>query len=243
MDGYQPTTYGDTWAAVYDTIHPPPKADQLEFLAARAQGGPILELAVGSGRVALPMLGLGVPVHGVEISEEMIARLRSRPGGEDIPIVGSDMTDFTVASRYPLILLGFNTLFAPLEESHQEGVLRSVADALEPDGCFVIDCFVPDLGRFDRGQTVRTLDVTADRLLVEYSISDPERQHNHTMQELRWRDGRSVLLPVAVRYMWPHQIDAIAVAAGLSLTERYEWYDETPFTDVSPRHVSVYSPA
>jgi len=115
-----------------------------------------------------------------------------------------------------------------------------VAAALEPDGCFVVECFVPDLGRFDRGQTVRAVEVSVDRVIVEYSIHDAANQHTRSMIEVRETDGGSEMLPVEVHYLFPDQIDAMATAAGLNLVERYEGYDETPFTDVSPRHISLY---
>jgi SAM-dependent methyltransferase len=240
MDGYGPATYGDIWADLYDDLYPGPGADQVEFLVRRAGGGPVLELAIGSGRVALPVMAAGVPIHGVEISGAMINRLRAKPGGADIPIVASDMTDFTVEESYPLAILGANTLFAPLEEHLQRGIFRSVAAALAPDGAFVVECFVPDLGRFDRGQTVRVNEVTLDRVVVEYTIHDAANQTNRTMVEIRWRDGRSAVYPVVVRYMWPEEIDAMAASSDLHLAERFEWYDESPFTQDSPRHVSVY---
>lgn len=240
MDGYDDSTYGATWAPLYDSLYPGPGPEQIDFLIGRAQGGPVLELAVGSGRVALPLIEAGVEVHGVEISDEMIEKLRDKPGGETLPIVASDMTSFTVDERYPLVLLGFNTLFGPLDSAAQQGIFASVAKALTADGCFVVEGFVPDLDRFDRGQSVRVREVTADRFIVEYTTHDAASQISRTMVEIRWRDGRSAVLPVWVRYLWPEQIDAMASAAGLELSERYEWYDESPFTEDSSRHVSVY---
>ena len=240
MDGYEPVTYGDSWAEFYDDFYPPPDADQVGFLVRRAGAGPMLELAIGTGRVALPVAASGVAVHGVEISEGMLGRLRDKAGGMEIKIVAGDMTEFSLEARYPLVLLGFNTLFAPLEADEQRGIFHSVARVLEPEGVFVVECFIPDLGRFDRGQTVRVREVKLDRVVIEYSVHDPASQINRTMVEARWRDGRSAMFPVAVRYMWPDEIDDMAAAAGLELAERYEWYDESPFTEDSPRHVSVY---
>lgn len=238
MDEYGARTYGEGWAEVYDEIYDPPRPEVVEFIAARADGGPVLELAIGTGRVAVPLIEAGVPVHGVEISRDMLAQLRRK--GVDVPIVGSDMAGYRTEARYPLILLGFNTLFGELEEERQRDVFRSTAAALRPGGSFVIDCFVPDPDRFDRGQTVRTGEVRADRLIVEYSIHEKDRQMVRSMVEIRWMDGRTALLPVFVHYLWPDQIDGMADAEGLELAERYEWYDEAPFTDASPRHVSVY---
>lgn len=238
MEHHTGETYGQGWAGLYDDIYPPPEPCVVDFLAARANGGPVLELAVGTGRVAIPIVERGLEVHGVEISPDMVARLRRKT--DAIPIVASDMTAFEVATPYPLVVLGFNTLFGALEEEGQRGVFRSAFAALRPGGLFAIDCFVPDLGRFDRNQTVRTRQVKTDRLLVEFSIHEPGDQVIKSMVEVRWTDGRSTLLPVYVRYLWPEQIDAMASDAGLELAERHEWYDETPFTDASPRHVTVY---
>lgn len=238
MEGYGAETYGAGWAELYDEIHPPPPAEVVDFLTDRAEGGPVLELAVGTGRVAIPLLERGVEVHGVEISRDMLAHLRRKT--EAIPIVASDMTDFRLERTYPLALLGFNTLFGPLEEDRQRNVFRCTAAALRPGGRFVIECFVPDLGRFDRNQTVRTREVGTDRLMVEYSVHEPDDQLIRAMVDIRWADGRSALLPVHLHYLWPEQIDSMAAEAGFELAERYEWYDEAPFTDASPRHVSVY---
>lgn len=238
MNGYSPETYGDRWAELYDDLFPPPGSEVINFLAARARGGPVLELAVGTGRVALPLAENGLEVHGIEISRNMLAQLRQK--NQAIPIVASDMTDFEVDTAYPLVVLGFNTLFGPLEGDGQRGILRSTAAALQSGGLFVIDCFVPDLGRFHDNQTVRTREVRTDRLQVDHSIHEPDRQVIRSMVEIRWTDGRSVLLPVFLRYLWPDQIDLMAADAGLELEQRYEWYDEAPFTDASPRHVSVY---
>jgi SAM-dependent methyltransferase len=241
MDSYSSETYGDQWAGIYDELFPLPGSEVIDFLVARAQGGPVLELAVGTGRVALPLAETGLEVHGIEISRAMIAQLRRKD--QAFPIVASDMTDFEADSAYPLVFLGFNTLFGPLEAERQRGIFQSTATALQPNGSFVIDCFVPDLDRFVDNQTVRTREVRTDRLQVDYSIHEPDRQVIRTMVDVRWTDGRSVLLPVFVRYLWPDQIDRMATDVGLELEQRYEWYDETPFTGASARHVSVYRKA
>lgn len=238
MEEYDAGNYGADWAEFYDEIFPAPAPEVIEFILARAEGGPVLELAVGTGRVAIPLIETGLEVHGIEISEKMIDRLRTKT--DAISVVASDMTRFTVDRPYPLVLLGANTLFGPLEEEAQQDVFRATAAALGRGGRFVIECFVPDLERFDRNQTVRARDISADRLMTEFAILDPDSQRIRSMLEIRWTDGRSVLRPVYLRYLWPGQIDEMAARAGLGLEERYEWYDETPFTDVSPRHVSVY---
>lgn len=240
MEGYGPTTYGDSWAEHYDDLYGPVGDEVVGFLSARAGGGPILELAPGTGRVTLPLQQSGLVVDGVEISDQMLGRLRGKPGGGDVEIIARDMTDFGTDRSYPLVVLAFNTLFAPLEERLQRGVFGSVRDALTEGGRFVIDCFIPDLDRFDRGQTVRVSSIRLDQVVVDHAVHHPETQRISTMVEVKWSDGRRVLLPVELRYLWPGQIDEMASEAGLELEERFQWYDETPFTDASPHHVSVY---
>lgn len=240
MEGYEPQTYGSSWADCYDDTFGPAGPEVIDFLAARSEGD-VFELAIGTGRIALPLAQRGLNVTGLDISTEMVEMLATKPGAAEIDVVMGDMTDFTTSRRHSLILLAFNTLFGPLSEEKQAGVFRSVAQALLPDrGRFVIDCFVPDLGRFDRGQTVRVRTIDVDRVHLDYSIHEPDTQIIRTMSEVRWTDGRSALLPVWVRYLFPDQIDAMAASAGLHLAERYQWYDETPFGPDSPTHVSVY---
>ncbi len=240
MDGYGPTTYGDHWAEHYDDIYGSVGNEVVHFVAERAESGPVLELAPGTGRITLPLQRAGLPIAGVEISDQMLARLRDKPGGADVEIVARDMTDFTTDRQYKLVLLAFNTLFAPLEEHRQQGIFDSVHGALADGGRFVIDCFMPDLGRFDRGQTVRVISIELGRIVVDHAIHHPDTQRIATMVEVKWSDGRTVLLPVALRYLWPEQIDDMADRAGLELVERFQWYDEAPFRDASPHHVSVY---
>ncbi len=240
MESYHKSTYGDMWAEHYDDLFPPPQEDVLDFVESRAGGGPILELAIGSGRMAIPILARGLQVHGIEISPKMLEQLRSRPGGAEVPIVASDMTDFSLEERYPLALLVFNTLFAVQDGAQQADVFRSVAGALSAGGSFVIEAFVPDLGRFDRGQTVRTRQVSVDQVVVEYSVHHPAEQKVDSVVEVRRADGTFHMLPVPIRYLFPDQIDTLAAAAGLQPTERYQWYDESPFTHESPTHVTVY---
>lgn len=126
MDGYGPATYGDRWAEHYDDLYGRVDEAVIEFVKARATDGPVLELAPGTGRIALPLRETGLQVDGVGTAEHMLARLRVKPGGREMEIIARDMTDFTTGRAYPLVLLGFITLFAPLEERLQESVFESV---------------------------------------------------------------------------------------------------------------------
>ena len=121
----------------------------MEFLAGLAGDGRVLELAIGTGRVALPLASRGIAVEGVDASAAMVDRLRAKPGGDSIPVTLGDMAQVPVSGRFGLVYLVFNTLFGLLSQARQAECFASVARVLEPGGMFVIECFVPDLTRFD----------------------------------------------------------------------------------------------
>lgn len=241
MTGFDdPAFYGERWANVYDdhfaALDPAPAAD---FLASLADGGRVLELAIGTGRIALPLAGRGVRVEGVDASEAMVARLRAKPGGESIPVTIGDMAQVAVSGPFRLIYLVANTLFGLLSQDRQAECFRNVAEVLEPDGRFVIECFVPDLTRFDRGQRVQALAVAEDSVTFELSRHDPARQRVTTQVVTLDADGTH-LRPVAIRYSWPSELDLMAGQAGLWLADRYGGWDRRPFDSASGAHVSVY---
>jgi SAM-dependent methyltransferase len=232
--------YGDCWAAVYDDqfaqMDPGPA---VAFLAGLAGDGPVLELAIGTGRVALPLAARGIPVEGVDASAAMVERLRAKPGGESIPVTIGDMAEVPVSGRFRLVYLVFNTLFGLLSQARQAECFGNVARVLDPGGMFVIECFVPDLTRFDRDQRVQALSVTEDSAVIEASRHDKVRQRVTT--QVITLDGQGIRLrPVAIRYSWPAELDLMADRAGLRLTARYADWDRRPFTSASDGHVSVY---
>ena len=164
MTGFDdPAFYGDRWAAVYDDHHgqidPGPA---VEFLAGLAGDGRVLELAIGTGRVALPLAARGISVEGVDASAAMVERLRAKPGGESVPVAIGDMAEVPATGPFGLVYLVFNSLFGLLSQERQAECFENVARALEPGGMFVIECFVPDVARFDRDQRVQALSVTED---------------------------------------------------------------------------------
>jgi SAM-dependent methyltransferase len=244
MAGFDdPAFYGDRWADVYDEEFGSRDGDAVvEFLAGLAGGGPVLELAIGTGRIALPLAARGIGVEGVDASEEMVQRLRAKPGGESIPVTIGDMADVPVSGSFALVYLVFNTLFGLLTQERQATCFRNVARVLGPAGAFVIECFVPDLSRFDRGQRVQALDVTEDAVTFDLSLHDPVAQRV-TAQRVTL-DGDGIRMrPVVLRYSWPSEIDLMAAQAGLRLTERYSGWDRRPFDAASIGHVSVYRSA
>jgi SAM-dependent methyltransferase len=238
-----PAFYGDRWAAVYDDYHgqmdPGPA---VAFLAGLAGDGRVLELAIGTGRVALPLAARGVRVEGIDASAAMVERLRAKPGGESIPVTMADMAQVPASGRFGLVYLVFSTLFGLLSQARQAECFGSVARVLDPAGRFVIECFVPDLARFDRGQRVQARSVTEDSAIIEVSRHD--KMHQRVTTQMITLDGQGMhLRPVAIRYSWPAELDLMAGQAGLRLTERHADWDRRPFTSASGGHVSVYQRA
>lgn len=243
MEGYEPSTYGERWAEIYDaSFEGLDPATAAAFLAELAGPGPALELAIGTGRVALPLRERGVTVHGIDISEEMVARLRAKPGGEDIPVTIGDFADVGVDAVYRLIYVVFNTLFALTTQEQQLRCFRNVAKHLSPGGAFVVEAFVPDLARFDRGQRTQTNSVAADEVSIEMSRHDPIVQQIAS-QHVVVEDGKVQMYPVFIRYAFPSELDLMAQIAGLELKARYAGWDKTPFTAASTSHISVYEKA
>jgi SAM-dependent methyltransferase len=243
MDGYDEGAYGRIWADVYDEIFVGADDEMIDLLA-RHSGSPprALELAVGTGRVALALAERGVEVSGIDISEEMVARMRGKPGGEAIPVTIGNFRDVPVEESFPLIYLPFNTLFGLLTQDAQIDCFRNVAAHLEPGGRFILDCFVPDLTRFDDHNTRMAVSSirSVEEHTYEMSIYQPTTQRisNHLVR--RFADGSTRVLPVEVRFAWPSEIDLMARLAGLELEDRFGWYDLRPFNDESKTHMSIY---
>ena len=235
-----PGLFGRQWAATYDTPENPDPAPAVDFLADLAGAGPVLELAIGSGRVALPLAERGVTVEGIEASAEMVALLRAKPGGGTIPVVVGDMADVAVAGPYSLVYLVFNTLFNLTGAGRQEDCFRNVARILAPGGAFVIEAFVPDPAEFDRQeQQVQVRSVTEDAVTVRMHQYDRAAQ-TFVRQTITFTNGNVELKPFGMRYQWPEQIDALATAAGLRLDARYATWQRAPFGPDSKDHISVY---
>lgn len=233
--------YGELWAEVYDdeyaALVPPER--QLALLAELASGGRALELGIGTGRVALPLVARGVDVHGVDASPAMVARLRAKPGGDALTVTIGAMTDPPVAGPFHLVYVVFNTFFALPTQDEQVACFRKVADLLEPDGVFVLECSVPDLGRFDGGQSLRTGRLTDGEVRFEASRHDPVGQVVNT-SIICLADGATSVRPIRLRYAWPAEIDLMAQVAGLQLRARLGGWDGESFAASSGAHVSIY---
>jgi SAM-dependent methyltransferase len=241
MDRYDPADYGEHIAAVYDDLFGGLiDTDQaVETLAGLAGDGPVLELGIGTGRLAVPLAERGIEVHGVDASQAMVARLRGKPGGRGIPVTMGDFRDVPVEGSYPLVVLAFNTIFALHTQEDQLRCFREVARHLTAEGVFVVEAFVPDMTRWQNNQATQTTRLENGRLLLETSLHDAPNQRIDSSLNLVGEDGIR-MYPVRIRYAWPAEIDLMARLGGLGLRERWGGWDRRPFDSSSTKHVSVY---
>jgi SAM-dependent methyltransferase len=226
--------YDETSADMFD----PAKVDPIvEFLAGLTSDGSALELGIGTGRIALPLAQRGIRVHGIDLSEAMVARLRAKPGADRIGVTVGDFATTTVAGRFSVAYLVFNTIMNLTTQDEQIACFQNVAAHLQPGGCFVIEVMVPDLQRLPPGETVRPFTVSARRLgFDEYDIASQGLITHHYWAVDDRLEGDSI----PFRYVWPAELDLMARLAGMSLRERWSGWKREPFTNDSRQHVSVW---
>lgn len=243
MAGYDESTYGERIAAVCDEMPGVPRNAEaaVEFLAPLAKGRRVLELGIGTGRIALPLAARGVKVCGIDSSRAMVDRLRGKPGGAEIPVELGNFADVRIGGRFSLVYLVFNTFFGILTQEQQVRCFERVAKRLTPDGAFVIEALVPDLSRFDRGQRTATLLVDDDRTVVDASMLDQANQRVRS-QHIVINDDGIQRYPIELRYAYPAELDLMARIAGMRLRERFGGWDRRPFNSESVAHISVYKP-
>ncbi len=207
------------------------------FLAGLAGDGPALEFAIGTGRVALPLARRGVRVHGIDMSRAMVARMRAKPGAEDIEVTIGDVAATRVDGSFTLVYLVFNTIQNLTTQAGQVACFRNAAAHLDPGGCFVIEVGVPELRRLPPGETIHTFHVSDTRWgFDEYDVANQAMTSHH----FEIVDGRVERLSVPFRYAWPAEYDLMAEMAGLRLRERWAGWNREPFTRESSAHVSVW---
>ena len=241
MVKYDASTYGERIAEVYDLWPGVPVNAKAaaEFLASLAKGRRALELGLGTGRVALPLAARGVKVHGIDASPAMVAKLRQKPGGAAIPVEIGNFADVRIGGRFALVYVVFNTFFGVLTQDEQVQCFSRVAKRLAAGGAFVIEAFVPDLSRFDRGQRTSTLLLDDDRAIIDAATIDYANQVVRS-QHILISDSGIRRYPVVLRFAYPSELDLMARLAGMRLRERFGGWDRSPFTSSSPVHVSVY---
>ena len=236
-----PAEYGERIGGIYDEWFGG-RDDQrpiVDFLAARADGRPSLELGIGTGRIALPLAARGVPVDGIDASPRMVAELRGKPGGADLPVAIGDFAGVSApGGPYALIYVVFNTFLMLTTQDDQVRCFARVAANLLPGGVFVMEAFVPDLTRFDEGQRVQ-VDRLEPAIRFTASMHDRVRQQIHTRHILLGPDGIETY-PIELRYAWPAELDLMARLAGMRLAGRWAGWRGEPFTSASDGHVSVW---
>ena len=237
-DGY----FGERVAASYDDssegMFDPALVDTVaDVLAGLAGGGRALELGIGTGRIALPLARRGVPVHGIDLSRAMVARLRAKPGGEDIGVSIGDFATTRAEGTFSLAYLVFNTIMNLTTQEAQVACFRNVAAHLEPGGCFVIEVGVPDLRRLPPGQDVVPFHVSPTRWAFDvYDVATQAMSSNYVTVD----GGRGEYRSIPFRYVWPAELDLMAQLAGMRLRDRWEGWTREPFTSESGQHVSVW---
>ena len=209
----------------------------VDVLQELADGGRALELGIGTGRIALPLARRGVRVYGIDLSEAMVARLRAKPGGEEIDVAIGDFASTTVPGRFAVAYLVFNTIMNLTTQDEQVACFRNAAAHLEPGGCFVIEVGLPDLQRLPPGETFRPFHVSPERLgFDEYDVVSQGLISHH----YRVADGKLEVFSPPFRYVWPSELDLMARLAGMRLRERWAGWQREPFTSESTGHVSVW---
>ena len=239
MDSHDHEAYGESVAGVYDDWHSELDPHAIDALAELAGGGKVLELGVGTGRVALPLAARNVEVHGIDASPSMIARLHDKAGGDRITVTQGNFAEVPVEGKFALVYIVFNTFFMLLSQEEQVQCFRNVTQHLAAGGCFLIEAFVPDLSRFTGGQVNWATKVSSDQVLLDVGTHDAAGQRVMG-QKVVITEGNVRLYPSQIRYCYPSELDLMAQLAGLRLRERWSSWKREPFTAESGKHISVY---
>jgi SAM-dependent methyltransferase len=244
MDDFDPkTSFGSGVSRRYDAEETRgDEEDTVAFLAERAGGHEALELAVGTGRIALPLTRAGVRVDGIELSQDMVDRMREKAGGSELEIAIGDMSTVTMDRRYGLVYLVYNTIGNLLTQADQVRCFENAARHLSDDGLFVLECRVPTAPTWPGQQRIEVDRIETDRVALEVCRYDPVTQildKNH----LRVGADGTELGPIRLRLAYPPEFDLMANIAGLALRERWGGWNGEPYTTTSWRHVSVYERA
>ena len=227
--------YEALWPEIHDPAVIGPAVD---FLAALAGDGSVLELGIGTGRLALPLADRGVRVHGIELSAAMITEFRKRHGADRIGVTMGDFARASVDERFGLAYLVRNTITNVTTQADQVAVFRNAAAHLEPGGSFVIENYVPALQRLPPGETIHAFEVTPTHVgFEEYDIANQIAISHHYW----FHDGETTTYSTPHRYVWPGELDLMAELAGLTLQDRWADWDRSPFTSESRSHISVWT--
>jgi SAM-dependent methyltransferase len=235
--------FGEDIAARYDNpkwemFFPEVVGPVVDFLVERAGDGPVLELGIGTGRIALPLSQRGVRVHGIDLSEAMVAKLREHPGADAIGVTIGDFATTRADGEFSLAYLVFNTINNLTTQAAQVACFQNVAAHLRDGGCFVIEVGVPDLQRLPFGETLRPFALSETHLgCDEYDVANQRLISHHYN---RTDDGTFTKWSIPFRYVWPSELDLMARLAGMALRERWSGWNGEPFTSTSEKLVGVW---
>jgi SAM-dependent methyltransferase len=238
-----PNYFDTDVAARYDEGDPRFDPDHLDqeagFLADLAgAGGRALELAIGTGRVALPLAARGIEVAGIDLSAAMVEQLRAKPGGADLLVEIGDFTSTRVDGEFDLVYLVYNTIGNVTTQDAQVATFENAARHLRSGGCFVVETGVPAVRDVPAGERYRVFHHGEDHHGIDEYDAATQAMWSHHYTRLA--DGTYRRDSIPFRYAWPAELDLMARIAGLRLRERWAWWDRTPFTTSSTAHVSVW---
>lgn len=243
MEGYDASTYGERFADVYDEWYGEVSdvAATVEVLAELAGGGPVLELGIGTGRLAIPLAARGLEVHGIDASAAMLDRLREKPGSEPVHVTVGDFADahVEVPGGFAVAFAAFNTLFNLPTAEAQQRCFSNVSSRLRPGGAFVVEAFSPDPDAAPSGPGLTTRSITTDAVELQATLADLGAQ-TISGSTISITSGGTTLRPWHIRWATPEQLDAMAAVAGLELAERWSGWDGVRHVPDDPRHVTVY---
>jgi SAM-dependent methyltransferase len=221
-----------------DMFEPAVVDPAVDFLAGLAGDAAALELGIGTGRIALPLAQRGIRVHGIDLSEAMVARLRAKPGAGQIGVTIGDFARTTVEGSFSVAYLVFNTIMNLTTQDEQVACFQNVAAHLEPGGCFVIEVGVPSLRRLPPGETIHVFSFESPTRFGfdEFDVATQGLVSHHYGID----DGKLEVHSIPFRYVWPSELDLMARLAGMTLRERWSGWNREPFTNDSTNHVSVW---
>jgi SAM-dependent methyltransferase len=242
-DGWFPESVAADYDAPGGAIDPGVVEPMVEVLAELAGDGAVLELAVGTGRIAAPLAVRGLDVTGIELSRAMAARIADKPGGERVAVTIGDMTTAQVPGEFSLVFLVFNTISNVTTQEGQVAVFDNAAAHLRPGGLFLIEVGMPSLRRLPPGQDTVPFTVAPDPAgggyvgFDQFDVVTQQFTSNHVTVSA---DGSGRFRRIPFRYAWPAELDLMARIAGLRLKHRWSDWNRSPLTADSTKHISIW---
>lgn len=234
FDEHLASRYDEDAARMFDPATLDPAVD---FLADLARAGPALEFGIGTGRVALPLARRGIPVHGIELSKAMVARLREKRGGGDIPVAIGDFSSTTVDGSFTLVYVVWNTISNLTSQDAQVACFRNASAHLQPGGHFVVEVLIPNLQRLPPGERFQVFEGSEDYWGIDEIDVVNQRAISHHISIV---DEKVERVSIPFRYGWPAEYDLMAQLAGMTLHERFGGWNREPLTAESRNHISVW---